>query len=49
MATDLGQAHNVSPVLGLRQDVDAMRERGFSQADIEAMTVAHPMDGLALD
>jgi len=49
MATDLGQAHNVSPVLGLRQYVDAMRARGFTQADIEVMTVRNPSAALALD
>jgi hypothetical protein len=49
MATDFGQAHNVSPVLGLLQYVEAMRERGFSQADIEAMTVDNPTRALALD
>jgi GNAT superfamily N-acetyltransferase len=49
MATDFGQAHNVSPVLGMQQYVDAMRARGFTQADIEAMTVANPTAALALD
>jgi hypothetical protein len=49
MATDFGQAHNVSPVVGLQQYVDGMRERGFTQADIEAMTVQNPTAALALD
>jgi hypothetical protein len=49
MATDFGQAHNVSPVVGLQQYVDAMRARGFSQADVEAMTVSNPSEALALD
>lgn len=49
MATDFGQAHNVSPVVGLQQYVDAMRDRGFGQADIEAMTVHNPSEALALD
>jgi len=49
MATDFGQTHNVSPVVGLQQYVAGMRDRGFSQADIEAMTVANPSAALALD
>lgn len=49
MATDFGQKHNVSPVIGLQQYVTGMRDRGFSQADIEAMTVANPSAALALD
>lgn len=49
MATDLGQAHNVSPVIGLQQYIDAMRERGFSQDDIEEMTVRNPTMAVALD
>jgi hypothetical protein len=49
MATDFGQAHNVSPVVGFEQYVAAMRDRGFSQADIEVMTVANPSAALALD
>lgn len=49
MATDFGQAHNVSPIVGFQQYIAAMRERGFSQADIEAMTVANPTAALALD
>ena len=49
MATDFVQAHNVSPVVGLQQYVDAMRDRGFGQADIEAMTVHNPSEALALD
>jgi len=49
MATDFGQAHNVSPVVGFQQYIGAMRERGFSQADIEEMTVANPTAALALD
>ncbi|TFV64756.1 hypothetical protein E4P41_00515 [Geodermatophilus sp. DF01-2] len=49
MATDFGQAHNVSPIVGFQQYIDAMRDRGFSQADIEAMTVANPTAALALD
>ena len=49
MATDFGQAHNVSPIVGFQQYIEAMRDRGFSQADIEAMTVANPTAALALD
>jgi hypothetical protein len=49
MATDFGQAHNVSPVLGLQHYVQAMRARGMNQADIEMMTVANPSAALALD
>lgn len=48
LATDLGQAHNVSPVVGLLQYVDALRDRGFSQDDIETMTVRNPSAALAL-
>lgn len=49
MATDFGQAYNVSPVVGLHQYVEAMRARGFSQADIEAMTAHNPTAALSLD
>ncbi|WNV74182.1 DUF6282 family protein [Geodermatophilus sp. DSM 44513] len=49
MATDFGQAHNVSPVVGLQQYVEAMRARGFTHADVEAMTVHNPTAALALD
>jgi hypothetical protein len=49
MATDFGQAHNVSPVLGMTSYVDAMRGLGFSQGDIEAMTVHNPSAALSLD
>jgi GNAT superfamily N-acetyltransferase len=49
MATDFGQAHNVSPVVGLQQYIEAMRDRGFTQDDIEAMTVANPTEALSLD
>lgn len=49
MATDFGQAHNVSPVLGMRRYVDSMRSLGFSQHDVEAMTVLNPAAALSLD
>lgn len=49
MATDFGQAHNVSPVLGMSRYVDSMRSLGFSQHDVEAMTVHNPAAALALD
>lgn len=49
MATDFGQAHNVSPILGLRQYIDVMRSLGFSQDDIEAMTAHNPATALSLD
>lgn len=49
MATDLGQAHNVSPVIGFQEYIAAMRVRGFSQDDIEMMTVHNPSMALALD
>lgn len=48
MATDFGQPHNVSPVLGLQQYVEQMRGQGFSQDEIEAMTVHNPAAALAL-
>lgn len=49
MATDFGQPHNVSPILGLQGYIDSMRSQGFSQGDIEAMTVHNPATALALD
>lgn len=49
MATDFGQAHNVSPVLGLQQYIGAMRRLGFSQDQLEAMTVHNPATALSLD
>lgn len=49
MATDFGQAHNVSPILGLQQYIDGMRRLGFSQDDLEAMTAVNPAAALALD
>lgn len=49
MATDFGQAHNVSPVEGLKVYIDRMRELGMSQDDLEAMTVANPSAALSLD
>ena len=49
MATDFGQAHNVSPVEGLKVYIDKMRELGMSQDDLEAMTVANPSAALSLD
>lgn len=49
MATDFGQAHNVSPVLGLQSYIAKMRELGFSHEDLEAMTVVNPSAALALD
>ncbi len=49
MATDFGQVHNVSPVLGLQTYIDKMRQLGFSQEDLEAMTVANPSAALSLD
>jgi hypothetical protein len=48
MATDFGQAHNVSPVVGLSQYVDSTRARGFTQDDLEAMTVHNPSAALDL-
>lgn len=49
MATDFGQAHNPSPVVGHERYVEDMREQGFSQDDIEAMTCVNPADALNLD
>lgn len=48
MATDFGQPHNVSPIVGLRQYVDAMRAAGFTQDEVEAMTVHNPARALSL-
>lgn len=48
MATDFGQAHNVSPIEGLKVYIDKMRELGMSQDDLEAMTVANPSAALSL-
>lgn len=49
MATDFGQAHNVSPIKGLTIYIDQMRELGMTQDDLEAMTVANPSMALSLD
>lgn len=49
MATDFGQAHNVSPIEGLKVYIDKMRELGMSQDELEAMTVANPSAALSLD
>lgn len=49
MATDFGQPHNASPIVGLRQYIDKMLDLGFSTDDVEAMTVANPSAALALD
>lgn len=49
MATDFGQAHNAPPVAGLKVYIDRMRELGFSQDDLEAMTAVNPSAALSLD
>lgn len=49
MATDFGQAHNPSPIVGLIRYIDEMGALGFSTDDIDAMTVANPSAALALD
>jgi GNAT superfamily N-acetyltransferase len=48
MASDFGQAHNVSPVTGLQQYVAAMRDCGFTHDEVELMTVANPARALSL-
>lgn len=48
MATDFGQAHNVSPILGLQQYIDAMQSVGFTQDEVEVMTVGNPAKALSL-
>jgi hypothetical protein len=49
LATDFGQAHNMSPVEGLRHYIDTMRSLGFSQYDLELMTAHNPAAALAMD
>lgn len=49
MATDFGQAHNPSPVVGLQSYIEDMRGQGFNQDQIEAMTCANPARALSLD
>lgn len=49
MATDFGQEHNASPIIGLQQYIDGMRRLGFSTDDLEMMTAANPAAALALD
>lgn len=48
MASDFGQAHNAPPVEGLRSYISAMRDLGFSQDELEQMTVANPGRALSL-
>lgn len=49
MATDFGQEHNVSPIEGFKGYIAKMRELGFSQDDLEAMTASNPSTALGLD
>ena len=49
MATDLGQAHNPSPIAGMHSYVAAMRGAGFGQDAIEQMACAAPATALGLD
>lgn len=49
MATDFGQAHNPSPVVGLERYVEDMRGQGFTQDEVEAMTCVNPARALSLD
>ena len=49
MATDFGQAHNPSPVVGLERYIEDMRGQGFDQDQIEAMTCVNPAAALSLD
>lgn len=49
MATDFGQEHNASPIVGMQTYIDKMREAGFSQDELEAMTCVNPASALSLD
>jgi hypothetical protein len=49
LATDLGQAHNPSPVSGMHDYLGWMREAGFRQDDIEQMACVAPAEALGLD
>lgn len=49
MATDLGQAHNPSPIAGMHRYVQAMRGAGFGQDAVEQMACVAPAAALGLD
>jgi hypothetical protein len=49
LATDLGQAHNVSPIEGMRDYVARLSEEGIADGDLELMTVHNPAAVLGLD
>lgn len=48
MATDLGQPHNPSPVVGMHTYVQQVRDAGFSQDDVELMACVSPAAALGL-
>ncbi len=49
LATDFGQPNNATPVDGMQQFIDAMRERGCTQDEIEQMTCVNPATALGLE
>lgn len=49
LATDFGQPQNATPVDGMQHYIDAMRQRGCTQDEIEAMTCLNPAVALGLE
>jgi hypothetical protein len=49
LATDLGQAHNPSPVEGMASFVQQLSDEGISDDDLELMTTLNPASALGLD
>jgi hypothetical protein len=48
LATDLGQAHNPSPVPGMHDYLGWMRDAGFGQDQVEQMSCVAPAEALGL-
>jgi predicted metal-dependent phosphotriesterase family hydrolase len=49
LSSDLGQLHNAPPTEGLREFIQALREEGVADKDLETMTKVTPARLLGLD